>query len=129
MDRETGTEIRAGEPPRPHEEQGGPWVRPPDPATATDHVEFVTQMKAFRVYKGERPLRDMAKVCARHPRVDRPYSYASFSTIGSNGKLPKRELVCAYIAGCGGTDAEIEQWVQAHTRLCLADPGLTEPGP
>ncbi len=99
--------------------KGSHKVSPPDPGTAADQGEFVAQMRAFRTFYGDRPLREMAKECARHPKVERPYSFGAFSTIGKNDKLPKRDLVCAYIAGCGGSDTEIDQWIEAHKRLSV----------
>jgi hypothetical protein len=109
-------------PPGPRR-QGARKASAPDPYTAADCVEFVALMKKYRVFKGEPPLREMVKVCSRHPKVKRTYSYATFSTIGKNGKLPKREVVCAYIAGCGGSDTEIDQWVRAHTQLSIEQDG------
>lgn len=94
--------------------------QPPDPATATNPGEYVALMKKFRIHKGERPYREMASVAEHHPQVTRPYSYASFQTIGNNGKLPKRELVRAYIAGAGGSNTEIDQWIEAHQRLSVS---------
>ncbi|NDU74183.1 hypothetical protein GWI34_16295 [Actinomadura sp. DSM 109109] len=94
-----------------------------DPWTAGDPEAFVALMRKFRLLKGERPYRVMASVCARHPAVERPYAYASFWAIGKSGKLPRRDLVCAYIAGAGGTDAEIDEWLKARARLAIQPPG------
>ncbi|NUP34970.1 MAG: hypothetical protein HOU01_25140 [Streptomycetaceae bacterium] len=94
-----------------------------DPWTAGDPRAFVALMQKFRVLKGERPYREMAKVCAKHPAVRRPYAYASFCTIAKSGKLPRRDLVCAYIAGAGGSDDEIDQWLKAHARLAVRSSG------
>lgn len=96
-----------------------------DPWTAGDPGGFVALMRKFRLLKGERPYREMAKVCARHPAVPRPYAFASFCTIGKNGKLPRHDLVRAYIAGAGGTDAEIDQWLKAHARLAIRPGGAS----
>jgi len=102
---------RAGRPSAVHE---------PDPMTATTVEEFVALLKQFRLYKvGERPLREMVKAAQRHPMVDRPYSFSSLSTIGRNGKLPKRALLRAYIAGADGTAKDIERWERAHGRLSI----------
>ncbi|MFD0688138.1 hypothetical protein [Actinomadura fibrosa] len=94
-------------------------VAPPDPSSAQDSAQYVEMMKKFRRYKGDPPFRAMEDACRRHPRIERCYSYGSFSTIGKNGKLPKRDLVRAYIAGAGGSDAEIDQWLEAHIRLSV----------
>lgn len=114
------TELQE-EPPPPAAQHAAAKVFDPDPRTAADPAAFVALMKEYRQFKNK-TLREMEKQCARHPRVKETYSYSSFSIIGQNGKLPKRALVLAYIAGCGGSDAEINLWLLAHRRLSVQPP-------
>ncbi|MFC4056169.1 hypothetical protein ACFOY4_41335 [Actinomadura syzygii] len=91
---------------------------PPVPEAATNPKEFVALMDQYRTYR-DRSLREIEREARRHPQVERPYSFASYSTIGKNGKLPRQLLVIAFIAGCGGSRSYIDRWVEVHRRLSL----------
>lgn len=106
----------------------------PDPDKAATAAEFVQAMKDYREYYGDRPYREMQKRSDADPRVDPKYSHTSFCIIGRNGRLPKRDLVIAYIVGAGprnGTHQKtLDRWARAHlrlTRLLASPPDSTNP--
>lgn len=90
--------------------------------------DLIMGVQAFRLGKGKKPLRKMAKECTRLnmeleaaglPTIE-PYSIGSFSNLirdGLKGKLPSKGLLRAYIVGAGGDVDDLKQWVQARNRL------------
>lgn len=104
---------------------GGGTQSLPGPKEAKTAGEFVTAMKVFRASKGDKPYRFMAAHCEHlNPDLEAegknkvtPYTPASFSTIGKNGKLPKLPLVRSYVVGASGDLDDLELWEKAWSRL------------
>jgi hypothetical protein len=96
-----------------------------DPLAAETAAEFVQALKTFRISKGEKPYRDMERTCEHlNPELStrglepvQHRSYAAFSGIGKNGRLPKIQLLRAYVVGAGGTLEDLDLWEQAWKRL------------
>ena len=115
-----GRRVQAGAVPAQAFFNSGPLeVRPdplrPDPRTAHSAREFLECLARFRVYAGNRSVRQISDCCG---------GAISSSTVGNvlrGGTLPDRlEVVDAIVFGCGGSPDDRADFKQAWRRLAMS---------
>ncbi|MEY9210557.1 hypothetical protein NI17_024030 (plasmid) [Thermobifida halotolerans] len=86
----------------------------PDPLEARNSAEFVTALEKLRLWAGSPSFRTMAR------RSGRSASWLC-GALKQQEKLPKYELLMAFLSGCGITDKEtVQRWVTAWRRLSIS---------
>ncbi|MEV0703204.1 helix-turn-helix domain-containing protein [Saccharopolyspora sp. NPDC050389] len=104
------------------EEAPGPQDRP-DPKNIDDAVAFVAALRRMRVRAG-------LSFRALERRAGRAGDVLPSSTINaalSRDKLPRADLVAAFVRACGGDEPTIETWVAARNDLAARSEGSPEP--
>jgi hypothetical protein len=94
---------------------------PPSPAAATDETAFVAELRRLRAWSGL-SFRQLERAATRNGDV-LPYSTAA--TMLAKDRLPRAEVVAAFVRACGVDDAE--PWLSARTRI--ADGTAAAPAP
>jgi hypothetical protein len=93
----------------------GPLDLRPDPLTARSVREFLECLARFRVYMGNRSVRQISECCG---------GTISSSTVGNvlrGDTLPDRlEVVNAIVFGCGGSNRDMADFQHAWRRLSMS---------
>lgn len=100
-----------------------PWYVPdppgqdmrPDPDVITTIPGLVNAMRRYRIWAGAPAFRVMAARCRQ-----RVSSSAFCAALGSQHKLPRRELVRDFIGACGAEPEYRERFDRAWQRLASA---------
>jgi hypothetical protein len=90
-----------------------PETAPPEPPTPTDAAAFMTELRRLKAWSG-RSYRQLER-CARAAGDTLPYSTAA-SMLGRD-RLPREELLVAFVRACGIDDAH--PWAAARATLAL----------
>jgi hypothetical protein len=97
----------------------------PDPRAARNDAEFVASLRALRTRAGLsfRALERNAE------RVGDVLPTSTISAALSRDKLPRADLVAAYVRAAGGDDATVDAWLAARTDLATGVHAVGEPIP
>ncbi|MCT2588072.1 helix-turn-helix domain-containing protein [Actinophytocola gossypii] len=92
-----------------------PSTPPPAPESATDEAAFVAELRRLRTWSGHsfRQLERQARALGE----TLPHSTAA--TMLARNRLPRAELVVAFVRACGLGDDDARQWVTV--RAAIAD--------
>lgn len=97
----------------------------PDPRAAKNEAEFVASLRTLRTRAG-------LSFRALERNAERAGDVLPTSTISaalSRDKLPRADLVAAYVRAAGGDDATVQAWLAARTDLATGDGTVGEPIP
>lgn len=98
----------------------------PDPLAARDAAGLIVALRAFRRWAGQPSYREMAARCQKRAGV------STMCTALAKDELPPLWLVDAIVEGCGGSDADREEFASAWRCLDAeraAAAGAGPPGP
>jgi hypothetical protein len=112
--------VRRGEGmgvPSPVSPGSGPLVYRPNPLLARSPCEFAQCLRQFKDYAGNRSLRQIA---------DHSGGQISFSTVRnvleSDDLHPRLDVVKAIVRGCGGNEADVDDFANAWRNLFMRSP-------
>lgn len=89
----------------------------PDPLAARTPADYVQALRDFRTWHGEPSFRDMA---ARAARSSRKAAASTLCQAAAGEDLPSQKIALAFVAGCGGSDEDLQAFATAWRRLRLA---------
>jgi hypothetical protein len=100
--------------PPPAFPDSGPLDLRPDPLTARTPAEFMQLLMAFRIWRGNRSLRQIAEGSGNK------ISASTVRNVLTRGELPERlEILDAIVYGCGGTEDDRAEYAFAWRRLTM----------
>jgi hypothetical protein len=115
MTQKRGRRVQADAVPAQAFFDSGPLELRPDPLTAHSVREFLECLTRFRIYAGNRSVRQISDCCG---------GLISSSTVGNvlrGGTLPDRlEVVDAIVLGCGGSPDDRADFAHAWRRLAMS---------
>jgi hypothetical protein len=103
--------------PEPIADTEGTDLRP-DLGKVTTPGQLVLAMRQYRTWAGEPSYAEMAR-CIRGAEA-RSTLQRAVRADHHPGELPRLAIVTAFIAGCGGRQAEQERWATCWRRLAKA---------
>ncbi|MEV0838895.1 hypothetical protein AB0I55_04990 [Actinocatenispora sera] len=98
-----------------------PETAPPPPPTPVDAAAFMTELRRLKAWSG-RSYRQLER-CARAAGDTLPYSTTA-SMLGRD-RLPREELLVAFVRACGIDDAR--PWAAARATLAQGAPAVPHP--
>jgi hypothetical protein len=96
---------------------------PPSPAAATDEATFVAALRRLKNWSGL-SFRQLERTATDNGDV-LPYSTAA--TVLSKSRLPRAEVVAAFVRACGVAD--VRPWLLARTRIADGTAAAPAPAP
>jgi hypothetical protein len=100
--------------PPPAFPDSGPLDLRPDPLTAQTPIEFMQLLMAFRVWRGNRSLRQIADGSGNK------ISPSTVRNVLTRGQVPDRlDVLDAIVYGCGGTEEDRAEYAFAWRRLAM----------
>ncbi|HEX2315101.1 MAG TPA: LamG-like jellyroll fold domain-containing protein [Thermomonospora sp.] len=103
---------------------------PPEPRTAATAAEYVSRLRALRAWAGL-----TYRQVERHAEAaGHSLPHSTLASALSRDKLPREDLVVAFVRACGCDEEETAAWVEARRRLAAlaesaAAPAETMPEP
>jgi helix-turn-helix protein/ricin-type beta-trefoil lectin protein len=85
-------------------------AKAPDPQGASTPTEFVLRMQAMKDWSGF----TYRQLAARAEQWGDALPASTLASTLGRRSLPRPEVVTAFVRACGGSPADVEQWLQAH---------------
>ncbi|TLP66544.1 helix-turn-helix domain-containing protein [Microbispora triticiradicis] len=83
----------------------------PDPLSANTPAELVDQMRRYRIWAGDLSLRELAR------RSNNAFTLKTLDMTLMRTRLPRLEVLQAFVRACGGSDDDVERWATAWREL------------
>jgi hypothetical protein len=93
----------------------------PRPLDAQTPSELVAVLREFRHYAGQPSFRVMAA------RASQRVAHSTMCEALGRDELPRQEVVTAIVSGCGGSDADVQEFVTAWRLISSGKPGRPLP--
>ncbi|MER6006812.1 hypothetical protein ABT120_50330 [Nonomuraea angiospora] len=86
---------------------------PPSPAAATDASTFMAGLRALKAWSGL-SFRQLER---RASAAGGALPSSTASTMLGKNRLPREELLVAFVRGCGPGEEHVRAWVAARTKI------------
>lgn len=93
----------------------------PDPWRARDAAEFILEMRGLRIWSGL-TFRQLERAATDNGHV---LPHSTLVTALRRDRLPREELLRAFISACGCDAQTVDDWLAARRRLALITAGAT----
>ncbi|MFC0527749.1 ATP-binding protein [Phytohabitans kaempferiae] len=97
----------------------------PAPRPVRTPAEFVGELRRLKAWTGL-SYRDLSRLARTRGRI---LAYSTLATALSRESLPQPDLVAAFVAACGGTDGDVDAWLEVRRGVAQAEADVPEPPP
>jgi hypothetical protein len=102
-----------------------PTSTPPSPLAVTDEAEFVAELRRLKAWSG-RSFRELER---RATAAGDVLPASTTATMLGKHRLPRKELLVAFLRACGLDEDDIGPWVAARARIADGTAAATESAP
>jgi hypothetical protein len=95
-----------------------PTSTPPSPAAATDEAAFVAELRRLKIWSG-RSFRQLERQATA---VGDALPASTTATMLGKHRLPREELLVAFVRACGLGEDEMRPWLATRARLAGGTP-------